>query len=239
MSDPAAFQWQSQLRARWDDPSAKLKIADAQFDYNYEYLGNGSRLVVTPLTDRIYVTASEYLLFRFFYQSCCFHLNVSVYVDSFAIFSTVFSTLYFPHFSTLLFSTFIFHFLFNTAAQALHLNMGCAPAGPAGTGKTETTKDLACALGKLIYVINCSPEMDYMSMGNIFKGLAASGGWGCFDEFNRLKSEVLSVCTVQFKAVCDGKTLLVAFGRLLVAFGRLLVAFGRFWSLVGRCRFFD
>ena len=66
------------------------------------------------------------------------------------------------------------------------------------------TKDLASALGKQCYVINCSPEMDYMSMGNIFKGLAASGAWGCFDEFNRLKSEVLSVCTVQFKSICDG-----------------------------------
>jgi dynein heavy chain len=58
-------------------------------------------------------------------------------------------------------------------------------------------------VAKACYVINAAPEMDYLTLGNIYKGLSASGTWGCFDEFNRLVPEVLSVCTVQFKAVCD------------------------------------
>ena len=167
VSDATEFQWQSQLKHKYretpksagmmsfvdrdphlrdDGKRAEIAICDAILPYDYEYLGNGPRLVITPLTDRIYVTAT----------------------------------------------------------QALNLMMGCAPAGPAGTGKTESTKDLASALAKCCYVFNCSPEMDYKGLGNIFKGLGSSGAWGCFDEFNRLIPEVLSVCTVQFKAVCDG-----------------------------------
>lgn len=59
--DAQEFEWESQLRFYWLREHDNLFVhqCSASFSYGYEYMGLNGRLVITPLTDRIYLTITQ------------------------------------------------------------------------------------------------------------------------------------------------------------------------------------
>ncbi|KAL7746090.1 hypothetical protein RI367_008587 [Sorochytrium milnesiophthora] len=85
--------------------------------------------------------------------------------------------------------------------NAIANGFGGNPYGPAGTGKTESVKALGYLFGRQVLVFNCDEALDYQSMNRILFGIVRCGAWGCFDEFNRLDSGVLSAISQQIQAI--------------------------------------
>ena len=118
-----------------------------------------------------------------------------------------------------------------TLTTALRFNLGGAPAGPAGTGKTETVKDLAKSLAIRCVVTNCGENFDSKAMGQNFSGLCSTGFWGCFDEFNRIRPDVLSVVSAQIKAIQNSLNLNKNMVNLLNQDINLVVTVGIFVTM--------
>lgn len=93
---------------------------------------------------------------------------------------------------------------FLTMMTAIFYHRGGSLQGPAGTGKTETIKDLSRNLAKYVIVFNCSNKNNYNTMATLFMGILKTGAWCCFDEFNRIDVEVLSVIRIQLTTIYDG-----------------------------------
>ncbi|CEP21047.1 unnamed protein product [Cyberlindnera jadinii] len=90
---------------------------------------------------------------------------------------------------------------FISMTSAVDQGLGGALFGPAGTGKTESIKCLGHNLGKMVFVFNCDESFDFQAISRLLSGICQIGGFGCFDEFNRLEKNILSAVSSQLQNI--------------------------------------
>jgi dynein heavy chain, axonemal len=72
---------------------------------------------------------------------------------------------------------------------AMAESKGFGGRGPAGTGKTETVKDLGKVLGRNVIVFNCGPHWTGEGMRKAVHGTVRGGFLIAFDGLSALTSE--------------------------------------------------
>ncbi|CAG9327022.1 unnamed protein product [Blepharisma stoltei] len=85
--------------------------------------------------------------------------------------------------------------------QALSTHNGGAIEGIQCSGKTETIKDLSKSLGIYCLFVNSTKNCSIYLLEKILLGCAVGGLWACFDEFNKISIEVLSIMAGYLSAV--------------------------------------
>ncbi|KAL3885754.1 hypothetical protein ACJMK2_025795 [Sinanodonta woodiana] len=140
-----SLTWRTQLQYSFikDTRTVPVKCLDNEFEYGFEYLGSSNREVITPLTERIFLSLTQTM--KSYYGAMC--------------------------------------------------------VGPVEAGKYEVVKEMSRSLGHSLYKFNCTKNMDYCNLQDIFHGFASTGCWVCFNNLDHLVPSVLSVFAQLFSTV--------------------------------------
>ncbi|XP_015433238.1 PREDICTED: dynein heavy chain 3, axonemal-like [Dufourea novaeangliae] len=95
---------------------------------------------------------------------------------------------------------------FHTLMQAYKYHLYSTVRGLSGTGKTETVKSLAKAIAVQFRIFNCADISSYHFFCQVFKGFISSEIWLCFESFNNLNFQLLSMITQDLVCIVQAVT---------------------------------
>ncbi|XP_043910785.1 dynein beta chain, flagellar outer arm-like [Protopterus annectens] len=120
-----------------------LMVSQSEIAYGYEYQGSGEHILITPVTERSFVSLSA----------------------------------------------------------AVQHGAGALCTGPEATGKKSTIAELSHALGKPVFIFNCTSATDHDIIQDIYKGLAYAGTWICLNGIDQLTPSIQSLAAQLYEQI--------------------------------------